>query len=203
MRYSIHDLLITSCPADMLVAVDEAGERVVAARYRSAHELRSKYPLGSLRCPLCKQGVFPREREGFARHFVHQRVCTSNVPRHPESPEHEEGKMRLAKYLQEQIKDDPEKAVKIEVEYYLPNCGEQGRVADVALVYPNGNLLIAECQLSQITSNELEQRTRDYYAIGADVLWFLGGKADTRENRSWLRSMFGAVGRIEFTYDPD
>ncbi|MCY6494312.1 competence protein CoiA family protein [Leptolyngbya sp. GGD] len=83
------------------------------------HELRSKYPLGSLRCPLCKQGVFPREREGFARHFVDQRVCSSNVPRHPESPEHEEGKMRLAKYLQEQIKDDPEKAVEIEVEYYF------------------------------------------------------------------------------------
>lgn len=187
----------------MLVAVDEAGERIVAARYKSAHDLRSKYPLGSLRCPLCQQSVFPREREGFVRHFVHQHTCTSNVPRHAESAEHEEGKMRLAKYLQEQIKDDPEKAAKIEVEYYLPNCGEHGRIADVALVYSNGNLLIAECQLSRITTKELEQRTRDYYAIGADVLWFLGGQADTSENRSWLRSMFGAVGRIAFHYDRD
>lgn len=47
----------------------------------------------------------------------------NNTPRHPESPEHEEGKMRLAKFLQEPIKDNPKNIVKIEVEYYLPTVG--------------------------------------------------------------------------------
>lgn len=184
----------------MLVAVNQEGERITAAHHKSAHEIRSKYPIGSLQCPFCKQAVFSRERKGFVLHFVHQHPCTSNISRHPESPEHEEGKLRLAKFLKQQISEGPSQGVKVEVEYPLPKCGEHGRVADVALVYDNGNLLIAECQLARITTHELEQRTQDYHSVGADVLWFLGGNADTPENRAWLRSVFGAVGRIEFKY---
>ena len=186
----------------MLVAVNQAKERIVAAHHKSAHEIRSKYPPGSLQYPFCEQSVFSREHKGFVLHFVHQHSCTSDVARHPESPEHEEGKLKLAKFLKEQIKDEPEQNAAVEVEYHLPNCGEHGRITDVALVYKNGNLLIAECQLSRITPNELEQRTRDYLSVRADVLWFLGKEADTTENRTWLRSVFGAVGRIEFEYDP-
>ncbi len=185
----------------MLIALDKDGNQVKAAMYKSAHEIRSHYPLGSLRCRFCEQTLFPRERKGFILHFVHQHPCTSSVARHPESPEHEQGKLQLARYLNEQIKGDDQPTAKVEVEYHLPQCGEHGRVADVALVYENGNLLIAECQLSRITPDELEQRTRDYHSIGADVLWFLGGNADTTENGAWLRAVFGAVGRIEFTYD--
>jgi len=186
----------------MLVAVNQAKERIVAAHHKSAHGICSKYPPGSLQYPFCEQSVFSREHKGFVLHFVHQHSCTSDVARHPESPEHEEGKLKLAKFLKEQIKDEPEQNAAVEVEYHLPNCGEYGRITDVALVYKNGNLLIAECQLSRITPNELEQRTRDYLSVRADVLWFLGKEADTTENRTWLRSVFGAVGRIEFEYDP-
>jgi competence protein CoiA len=102
--------------------------------------------------------------------------------------------------LKQQIEGDSSQCARVEVEYSLVKCGEHGRVADVALVYDNGNLLICECQLAKITSNELEKRTLDYYSIGADVLWFLGKEADTPENRNWLRKMFGSVGRIDFTY---
>lgn len=158
----------------MLTGVDQEGKRIVAARFESAHEIRLKYAFGSLQCPFCKQSIFPRERQGFVLHFVHQHSCTSTIPHHPESPEHEEAKLKVAKFLKQQIKDESEEIVDVEVEYHLPRCGEHGRIADVALVYSNGNLLIAECQLSRITTNELEQRTRDYHAIGADVLWFLG-----------------------------
>ncbi len=185
----------------MLVAIHKKSEqRVKAIEYDTAHSLRSKFAPGELVCPFCDEMVFPRERKGFVLHFVHRHPCTSNIARHPESPEHEQGKYELAKFLRQQIKDDPSQCAKVEVEYRLAECGEHGRVADVALVYDNGNLLICECQLSKITSNELEQRTHDYYAIGADVLWFLGKEADTSENRSWLRSMFGSVGSLEFVY---
>lgn len=185
----------------MLAAVDGQGERVRARAFKSAHEIRIKYGKGELRCPFCKEVVFARERPGFVLHFVHRSPCTSSVAHHPESPEHEQGKMELAKLLNQQIKDEVVGTAEIRVEYHLPNCGEHGRIADVALVYGNGNLLIAECQLSPITPDELEQRTRDYQSIGADVLWFLGKDADTEQNRTWVRSVFGAVGRLEFNYE--
>jgi competence protein CoiA len=185
----------------MLVAVQKnSKKRIKAAAYPTSHAIRAEFPLGDLICPFCDQTVFVRERKGFIRHFVHTVNCKSKIARHPESPEHEQGKYELAKFLSQQIKDDPNQCAKVEVEYRLEKCGEHGRVADVALIYDNGNLLICECQLSKITSNELQKRTLDYYAIGADVLWFLGNDADTPDNRSWLRSMFGSVGTINFVY---
>ncbi len=184
----------------MLIAIHKnSGERIKAADYKTVHDLRSEFALGELICPFCDGGVFPRSRSGFILHFVHRSPCTSTIGRHPESPEHEQGKLRIAHFLQQQIKDNPGSA-KIEVEYPLTECGEHGRVADVALVYNNGNMLIGECQLSKITSNELEKRTLDYYAIGADVIWFLGKDANTNDNRTWLRSMFGSVAILEFDY---
>ncbi len=185
----------------MLVAINKnSRERVKAIEHKTGHALRSKFSCGDLICPFCDGIVFARDRPGFVLHFVHSHPCTSNIDRHPESPEHEQGKLKIAEFLNQQIKDDPSQCAKVEVEYRLSECGEHGRVADVALVYDNGNLLICECQLSKITSNELEKRTLDYYSIGADVVWFLGKDADTPENRNWLRSMFGSVGRLDFVY---
>jgi competence CoiA-like predicted nuclease len=185
----------------MLVAIHKnSGERIKAIEHKTGHAIRSKFPKGELICPLCNEMVFARERKGFVLHFVHRNFCSSTIDRHSESPEHEQGKYELAKFLSKQIKDDSSQCARIEVEYRLPDCGENGRIADVALVYDNGNLLICECQLSKITFNELEQRTRDYYAIGADVLWFLGGYANTAENRTWIRSRFGSVGTLDFVY---
>lgn len=188
----------------MLVALHkESQKRITAARYESIHELRKEFGLGELVCPCCEQTVFPRERDGFIRHFVHTNSCTSDMARHPESPMHEQGKLALVRYLQRQVDITETEKAKIEVEHRLPHCGANGRVADVALVYDNNNLLICECQLSSITVNELEQRTRDYYSIGADVLWFLGNEADTSSNQKWLKSMFGAYGRVEFTFSKE
>lgn len=181
----------------------ETNEKVEAASHKSAHELRLKYPLGSLICPFCNEVVFPRKRKGFVLHFVHRSTCTCSFDHHPESSEHEQGKVLLARYLKQQSQEYDNKSVKIEVEYPLPQCGQNGRIADVALIYENGNLLICECQLSKITPYELEQRTRDYISIGADVMWFLGKEADTSENRAWIRSVFGSVGRIEFDYNSE
>jgi competence CoiA-like predicted nuclease len=185
----------------MLVAIHKnSGDRVQASDYDTAHAIRSKFPLGELICPFCEQMVFVRDRPGFVLHFAHSHLCTSKIGYHPESEDHEQGKSELVKFLKQQIEGDSSQCARVEVEYSLVKCGEHGRVADVALVYDNGNLLICECQLAKITSNELEKRTLDYYSIGADVLWFLGKEADTPENRNWLRKMFGSVGRIDFTY---
>lgn len=177
-----------------------SGNRVNSIEYKTGHAIRTKFSFGELICPFCEDVVFARERKGFVMHFVHRHPCTSTIDHHPESPEHEQGKWKLVEFLEQEIKDSPSKST-IQVEYPLRQCGANGRVADVALVYDNGNLLICECQLSKITTDELERRTLDYQKIGADVLWFLGGEADTPNNRTWLRSVFGSAGRLNFTYE--
>jgi competence CoiA-like predicted nuclease len=185
----------------MLVAIEKSsGNRVSSMEYKTGHSIRTKFSFGELICPFCEDVVFARERKGFVMHFVHRCPCTSTIDHHPESPEHEHGKWKLVEFLEQEIKDSPSKST-IQIEYPLPQCGSNGRIADVALVYDNGNLLICECQLSKITTDELERRTLDYQKIGADVLWFLGGEADTPNNRTWLRSMFGSVGRLNFIYE--
>lgn len=187
----------------MLVATHKpSGERISAFEFNSGHELRTAFPPGELICHHCNGEVFPCERKGFVLHFVHRNPDGCTFARHSESPEHEQGKYELAKYLKQEIKDDPHQVARIEIEYPLPHCGKNGRIADAALVYDNGNLLICECQLAKITPDELERRTRDYHAIGADVIWFLGGKAYTEENRDWLQATFGAVGVLAFDYKP-
>jgi competence protein CoiA len=110
----------------MLIAIHkQSGEKVKAAKYATGHTIRSQFPLGELICPFCEEVVFARERKGFVLHFVHRHPCTSTIDRHPESPEHEQGKFEIAKFLQQQIKDDPNKCAKVEVEYRLPECGER------------------------------------------------------------------------------
>jgi competence CoiA-like predicted nuclease len=185
----------------MLVAIQKSsGERVISVDYETGHIIRTKFSLGELICPFCDGVVFARERKGLVIHFVHRHPCTSSIDHHPESPEHEQGKWKLVEFLEHEIKDNSSEST-IQIEYPLRQCGANGQVADVALVYANGNLLICECQLSKITTDELERRTLDYQNIGADVLWFLGGEADTSNNRAWLRSAFGSVGKLNFTYE--
>jgi Competence protein len=108
---------------------------------------------------------------------------------HPESLEHFAGKLALAEYLKAELSEQSD--VEVIIEYPIPEAGEHGRIADVAAVFPSGWVLVYECQLAAITPELLEQRTKDYASVGADVLWFLGGKANSIPNITWCEEYFG------------
>lgn len=105
------------------------------------------------------------------------------------------GKVVLAKYLEKQTR---KYGAQIVIEYPIPQIGEHGRIADVAALYPNGYVLIYECQLASITTNELERRTNDYEEAGFDVEWWFGKAADIPANNNWAMSKYSATQKLQF-----
>jgi competence CoiA-like predicted nuclease len=169
-----------------LTANSQDSIRICALDFKDAHEIRSKYNKGTLTCPFCKQLIHPRQREGYLTHFVHKsRQCSTKLEHHPESIEHLLGKEILSKHIKEQVK---EYEVEVQIEYPIPEAGENGRIADVAAIYKTGYILIYECQLAAITTNKLEQRTIDYEKEGCEVIWWFGKAADTEVNHKWAKS---------------
>lgn len=182
-----------------LIAIAEE-KRISSLSFTSGHEIRCKYPLGSLTCPWCGGVVFPRDRMDFLLHFVHKTECTATIEHHPESLEHLLGKEFLAKRLSSELQQTPLiKDCSIEIEYPVFSAGKHGRVADVAAIYPSGYLLIYECQLSPITTNELEQRTHDYKTAGGDTVWFFGLESATSQVTDWAIAHQGFVDVFDFT----
>ena len=71
------------------------------------------------------------------------------------------------------------------------------RIADVAVLFPNGWRVAHECQLAAITTQELTQRTEDYLHAGVDVIWWLGKSAATPANIAWCLEQRGFVLRLD------
>jgi competence CoiA-like predicted nuclease len=179
-----------------LTANCEDNKRICALDFKDAHEIRAKYNQDTLTCPFCNIFVHPRQREGYLTHFVHKSLCSTKLAYHPESPEHLLGKEVLFKHLKEQVK---EYDVEVQIEYPIPEAGENGRIADVAAIYKTGYVLIYECQLSAITTDKLEQRTIDYEKEGCEVVWWFGKSADTEANRNWARSRYSVSYQLLFS----
>ncbi|BAD79270.1 putative glutathione peroxidase [Synechococcus elongatus PCC 6301] len=182
-------------------AKDQQGSIVLATDFKSVLEIRKNFPKGRLFCPFCQTLMFPRKRQNTSLHFVHTHPCTTVMEHHPESPEHLQGKLEISKYFQEVYKGmiDAQEAF-IEIEHPISEAGKNGRIADVAVVFSTGYRIIGECQLAKIEAADIYQRTQDYYSISADVLWFLGGAADTPENRQAAVDLDVFAGTINFTY---
>ena len=175
-----------------------SGKRLISRDFGDSGEINKQFSKGDLVCPFCEIVMFPRG--GISKHctlhFVHTSECATKMGHHPESPEHLAGKLALAEYLKAEV--SPYSEVEIIVEYPIPKAGENGRIADVVAIFPSGWLIIYECQLSPITPEALEKRTKDYERVGADVIWFLGGKANTPQNRDWCIEYFGNCFFIDF-----
>lgn len=153
--------------------------------FSSSHEVRLKYPRGSLSCPLCGGTVFPRNRFGSLNHFYHQSRCSSLVGHHPESVEHDQGKMYIAHLLEKKFAG---RGYRVEIEQVFKDVGKHGRQADVVLYFPGDIACDAhEVQLSPISLEELQGRMADYEAAGMNCFWWLGGKAAQKaELKAWL-----------------
>jgi competence CoiA-like predicted nuclease len=181
-----------------LIAYNENGERVCSLDFENANQIRTLYPHKSLYCPFCESVMSPRESKRSILHFFHCNRCTSEILRHPESKEHLLGKQILADLLRKETKG---LNVDILIEYPISNAGLHGRVADVAAVFPTGYVLIYECQLASITTENLEERTLDYEAEGCDVIWFFGKSADVPRNHEWAKSRFYCSHKLVFSYE--
>lgn len=144
-------------------------------------------------CKLCNGKVSLKHGMLRAKHFFHIRTCTSNLDRHPESPQHNLGKEIIGKHLKDYWSEYAEAEIKFE--FIVP---EINRIIDVAMVFPSGWVVAHELQLAGITTEHLEKRTNDYRELGIDTFWWLGKSADTKANREWAIERYGHSLSIDY-----
>jgi predicted RNA-binding Zn-ribbon protein involved in translation (DUF1610 family) len=129
---------------------------------------------GKFYCPGCQKEVIPRSRYRWANHFYHKRGnsgCAALEPRR-ETAEHKAGKQTIVHWLKTvfeplEVEIDTEKAV-------------NSRRPDVLVSFQGNILLAGECQVSPISIENLESRTKDLSRSGINVLWFVGAKVKAR-----------------------
>lgn len=158
-------------------------------------EPRNELDKDDIVCQLCGNSMSLKSGLVRRAHFAHKpnTICTTDYGYHPESPQHLAAKELIAKTLVKEVAEYSN--VKIEYEW---RCEEVKRVADVAMLFPNGWVVVHECQLASITVEELQKRTEDYLNAGIDVVWWLGKDADTSTNRNWFIRTFGECNIIDF-----
>ncbi|NEP61454.1 MAG: hypothetical protein F6K31_31635 [Symploca sp. SIO2G7] len=138
-----------------------------------------------LLCPHCKGEMFPRggAETTVKLHFVHKtNKCSTKMEHHPEGEDHRQGKQLIYQLIKKVINKTKNSALDVDIEVGLPQCGQNGRIADVAIFYRKEVFCVIECQLSRITADKLIQRIQDYNKEGIESYWVLGKGAKTTEN---------------------
>ncbi len=153
---------------------------------------RTAIDKNDLVCPLCGQQLTVVAGAIVMKHFRHTVKCSSEIDRHPESIRHLAGKWHVRNYCRRLYGDD----VKIDFEVAV---SEANRQADVMVIWPSGFREAHEIQLASITTEYLNKRTADYRRAEIDVVWWLGGSADTPANRNWCIDTYGDVRIITFS----
>lgn len=166
------------------------GRRVDITRIRNPHE---ELESGSVLCQICGEPMIVVAGLIRAAHFRHyaDSNCDGPFESHPESIAHLRGKHHIAQNVAKEYGND-----EILIEYEVPipmNWRDKGRIVDVLVTFPNGNRVAHEVQLASITTEQLRNRTDDYRRANIDVVWWLGGSADTDTNRAWCLEEFGVV----------
>jgi competence protein CoiA len=183
----------------MLVALEKSThKRVETLSFNSGFDIRKAFDKDNLICPFCEQTVFPRDRENYILHFAHKSICSSPFEYHPESIEHILGKKIIKETLSKQLCLFD---IEILLEFPIPEAGKKGRIADVVAIFPSGFMMIYECQLSYINTEEVYKRTQDYESIGSEVTWLLGKSADIEANRNWCYDYFDISYGLQFCGD--
>lgn len=109
-----------------------------------------------------------------------------------ESLEHQVGKQQVKTFCKSWYDDD----VDIQYEYIIKLPSGRWRIADIAVIFPNGGMDVHEIQLSAITPETLEARSSDYYSQGINSYWYFGKAADTDANRKWYFDNTGEMPNI-------
>lgn len=145
-------------------------------------------------CKFCEGRISIRQGLSRCNHFYHLSACTSDFARHPESIQHNYGKQLVAEHVKQYWEEFS--LVDIKYEFALP---EIKRIADVAMIFPSGWIVVHEIQLASITIENLQKRTDDYQSIGIDTFWWLGKSADSTANRKWCIEKFGYSLCLDYT----
>lgn len=157
---------------------------------------RSVLHSGDCLCPFCGEPFILKAGMIITAHFAHKSACNSDWIAHPQSAEHNAGKL----FLKENLPSLPEyKDARIEFEVGIVTPSGKKRVADVLVTLPMGWQIAHEVQLASITVEELEARTNDYNEAGIDVVWWLGKSAAKPANENWCHEVFGFCVGLEFT----
>lgn len=171
----------------------QSGKRINILNLKDPRKELSK---GQIVCPYCNSVFAIRGQiSGKVKiHFMHTiDECQSSYDTHPESIEHLYFKEYIATNLQSEFNEYSEASV--ELEYPIENMK---RIIDVAFIFPNGWIVAHEVQLSDISTEELAARTKDYRNEGVDVIWWLGKNANTSTNRDWCYKNQGECYTIDY-----
>jgi hypothetical protein len=134
--------------------------------------------------------MFMKNGDVIRAHFAHSSECTSKLVSHPESEEHMLGKKIIAEWLRQRFTSYGYSGFNVQTEVQHPKVG---RIADVQITFSGGVRLVHEIQLSKITAEELEERTRSYRRAGISAVWWIGenSSADIPNNKNWLWKEYG------------
>lgn len=171
------------CQKMPLVAIDSVSrQRQVSIEYADKKSFKQAFDGKSLVCPECGDTLIPRYRDNFIPHFVHKSREDKEKCQYGkgETLRHLIGKAFLYQQLQ---RDYPNALVALE--YRFENIN---RRADVAAFLDDGTTVIAECQISRVSPEDLEQRTSDYVSIGATVIWAFSPAAATETCRRYIKN---------------
>ncbi len=168
----------------------ETRERIDITTIRNPREVLKS---GEFVCQLCETPMIIKAGMVIRAHFAHYATCKTEYRSHPESPEHRAAKIFLREKLPTAYAEY--KIAKLEYEVPIP---EVRRVVDLLATFPSGHKVAHEVQLASITTEELEERTRDYEQAGIDVIWWLGRSANTPANRNWCLSTSGVAFLIDY-----
>jgi competence CoiA-like predicted nuclease len=161
----------------------DTNEEVVITDYENPRENLLKE---NLCCKFCEGKISIRQGLIRCNHFYHLNPCTSDFERHPESIQHNIGKQLIAEHIKQYWQEYASTNIKFE----MP-LKEIKRIADIAMIFPSGWIVVHEIQLATITTEQLQKRTNDYQSIGIDTFWWLGKGADSTANRNWCIQKFG------------
>lgn len=114
-------------------------------------------------CPACRSEMHVCAPEFRVTHFRHN--PGASCERGGESIAHLVAKMDIAQMLRSN--SDCRKV-------WLERSLEVGRRPDVLCRYSGGQFVAHEIQLSEVSKNEIRQRTADYWGEGIAVHWWFG-----------------------------
>lgn len=158
--------------------------RVAIYQYKNPRADLAEY---DLTCPLCGAAMTVRQGDINVPHFWHPDGCSGSGGE-GESLEHEVGKDAIYHFL---LKAEQYKGAHIDFEHWFDSVR---RRADVFVKLADGGSEVHEMQLAYITTEELRDRTNDYFRAGVnDVHWWLGGKANNDRNKQWCKDNLGYI----------
>lgn len=140
------------------------------------------------------QTLFPVKfrNESTTKNGVHRRCCFTHPPQKTcigdlggggEGSDHLNAKAAIARDFE--VKNGCHAKVNIEPRFEKTDEARL-RIPDVMLLYPNGSRVAIEVQLSLVTSAYLDRQTEALKQHDCPVVvWYLGEKNFTDENRAW------------------